>query len=95
MKIVYRRAALADIAQIHAYIAPHNPVAAKGVVHRIRATAALLAEMPHAGLATNKSGLYKIIVPHLPYIIYYRIVEPVIDIVAVFDARQETPPDQA
>lgn len=95
MKIVYRRSALADIEQIHAYISPHNPTAAEGVVQRIRATAKLLAEMPLAGMATDKSGLYKIIVPRLPYIIYYRIVEPIIDIVAVFDARQETPPDQA
>ncbi len=49
MKVVFSRAAQADIADIHRHIALRNPAAAKSVVAAIEASTEQLARFPHSG----------------------------------------------
>ena len=58
---------------IKAYITERNVTAAKTVIGRIRKTLALLAVLPRLGHGGRVRGTLEKGVPHLPYLIIYRI----------------------
>ena len=70
--IEWTRGALEDLKAQIAYIARENPVAARRVADRIRATGAALADFA-TGHAGRVAGTYEKSVAGLPYIIAYVI----------------------
>ena len=71
MKLRYGRGAIADLADIFAYIANDNPEAAARLVGQIEQVAAHLAETPYMGEATRKPGFRRFPVGN--YLIVYEV----------------------
>jgi toxin ParE1/3/4 len=71
MKLRYERGALADLDEIFAYIASHNPDAAARLVDRIESAARRIAGSPYLGEATRKSEFRRLAVGN--YLIVYEV----------------------
>lgn len=91
MNIVWSPYAIDDLIAIRDYIAQHNPTAAEGVAKRILHSISYLAEHSQLGVATHRTDVRKLIVKNSPYVIPYRIVGDDIEILEVFDGRQNAP----
>ena len=91
MKLVIRRAALAELNSIHDYISKANPFAAKSVVQRILKSIERLGSFPLSGHAGAVSGTRELNVPRLPYIVVYVVADGQIDVTAIFHAAQDRP----
>ncbi|MGZ9042761.1 MAG: type II toxin-antitoxin system RelE/ParE family toxin [Allosphingosinicella sp.] len=83
MRLRYRSIALADIKASHEYIARDNPVAASRVVRRIEKAIDRLRILPLSGRPGVVKGTRILVVPGLPYVAIYRVVDDFVDIVAV------------
>jgi toxin ParE1/3/4 len=73
MRLRYAPRARADIAEIHTYIAEHNPKAASDVVRRIREAVSNLAKHPGIGRNTPIKGARSFPVTPYSYVIYYSV----------------------
>ncbi len=90
LPIVWRSAALADLATIVQYIAERNPAAARQMKALIEAAVLPLAEHPHLYKAGRVPGTREV-VAHPNYLIVYRVAADRIEVVAVVHARQQYP----
>ncbi len=84
MKIRYRAQALADLGQIHEFIAETNVAAANRVIDRIHKSLNRLKIFPLCGRAGAVEGTRELVVTGLPYIIVYSPAGEFADIMAVF-----------
>ena len=91
MKLVFHAAALADLRNIHAFIANDSPDIAVTVVARIKSSLDRLTMFPRSGRAGTVSGTYEVVVPGLPYIVVYELAAERIGIVAIFHGTQDRP----
>jgi toxin ParE1/3/4 len=73
MKLRYERGALADLAEIFAYIAEDNRAAAPHLVSRIESVAQRIAANPMMGDATRKSNFRRF--PIGRYLIVYEVTK--------------------
>jgi len=90
LPIVWRSAALADLATIVQYIAERNPAAARQMKALIEAAVLPLAAHPHLYKAGRVPGTREV-VAHPNYLIVYRVAADRIEVVAVVHARQQYP----
>jgi len=93
MKLNWSLAAQRDLKSIRSYIEVRNPVAAMRVADDIARAALRLEMFPQLGRAAHHSNLRLLQIPGLPYLIPYRIDSETIEILAVFDERQDRPPE--
>lgn len=91
MRVRWARPALADLAEIHDYIAAENPVAAKQVIRHIRQDANILNEHPAIGRPGRVPGTRELVVGRLPYVIAYRSGTREVHIVAVIHTSRRWP----
>jgi addiction module RelE/StbE family toxin len=91
MKLRWTRPALRDLADIHAYIAEHNPVAALKVARLLRAQAEGLTAHPHMGRLGRINGTRELVVAGSAFLIAYRITTTTIDILAIRHGAQAWP----
>lgn len=92
MRIKWTTLADADIKNIYAYIKGDNPQAAVSVIAAIRAAIrGQLAISPYAGRVGRVNGTRELIVPRLPYLVVYRIVDSHIQILRVLHGAQQWP----
>jgi toxin ParE1/3/4 len=91
MRIRWTPPALAQIAEIHAYIAADNPQAARKVVAQIRKDAMLLSAQPGMGRAGRVPGTRELIVGRYPFIIAYRVDSNEVPILAVIHSARRWP----
>ncbi len=83
MTVTFRDEALLDLEEIAGYIACDNSAAADSVLARIHDIIYnTLYLLPHSGHATHRAREFA--VPHLPYIIVYKLTEEGLDIIGVF-----------
>ena len=75
MKIRWTDPAQTDLFEILDYIARDNPPAAERVERRLLNAVASLAQQPRRGRPGRVEGTRELVVPRLPYIVIYRIVE--------------------
>lgn len=75
MKVTYSPRALAQIEDIHAYIAERYPRAAAAVVERIEKLCAMLGDYPGCGTPTDRKEVRVLPVVRYPYLIFYRILD--------------------
>ena len=73
MKVRVTADANADLRHIKAFIREDEPLAAAGVIERIRKTITLLAALPRLGHRGLVPGSFEKSVPQIPYVIVYRI----------------------
>jgi plasmid stabilization system protein ParE len=91
VKLHYAPRARNDIADIHEYIAQHNPRAATAVVRGIRSTCRLLARYPRLGRATDIAGVRALALVRYPYLIYYAIGTDEVSILHVRHGARSAP----
>jgi toxin ParE1/3/4 len=91
MEVRWLEDALADMTEIHSYIAADNPRAAGRIVERIQAAIRQLAELAHRGRPGRWPGTRELIIPGTPYIVPYRVKGPVVEILRVFHGARRWP----
>ena len=91
MKLVWLPRAVADLQEARAYIAAHDPQAARAVAQKIRKLVARLKARPHLGRQADVDEIRQISVPGLPYLIPYRVKDGRIEILRVFHTAQARP----
>ena len=93
MEIVWTRQALQTLESIADYIAEENPVAAYEVTEAIREAVTPLADFPEMGRPGRIAGTRELSVSRLSYILIYRLLDEVIEILEVFHTSRRFPPD--
>ena len=91
MRIVWLPRARDGVREAHAHIAATSPAAARGVVARIRAQVAILAEHPRIGRPGRVAGTRELVITRTPYIVAYRATGSDIEILAVFHGARRWP----
>lgn len=74
MKVRYSQRALAQIEEIHRYIARHNPRAATQVIARIEELCEKLGDFPGMGHRADEGDVRVLPVVRYPYLIFYTII---------------------
>ena len=92
MRVRWSRQSREHLIAIRDYIRQHNPSAAERVRSRIIETVRLVRALPHLGRAGRKHGTREFVIPHLPYIVVYRVDigdEDELVILAIFHGAQD------
>jgi toxin ParE1/3/4 len=77
MRVRWSDPAQTDFLEILGYIARDNPAAAERVGRRLLSAIDALAAQPRLGRPGRVSGTRELVIPRLPYVAIYRIVEAV------------------
>lgn len=91
MRLVWRRRAIEDLRALQAYLASHDPRAAKRIAATIRRAVEQLATLPHLGRPGRVRGTRELIVSRTPYVIPYRVVGDEVQILRVYHAARRWP----
>lgn len=91
MKIRLMKAAIRDLREAQAYIAFDDPAAARQVVFRLKKAVELIAERPDIGRPSADRRTREWSVPGLPYVIPYRQVGDVLEIIRVWHTSRDRP----
>jgi toxin ParE1/3/4 len=91
MQLVWTPAAREDLRGIRAYVAQHDPGAAKRVGVRVRRTARRLLAMPRSGPPGPLPGTRQIVVTGTPYLMPYRIEADRVVVLRVLHGRRLWP----
>jgi addiction module RelE/StbE family toxin len=87
----WSKRAIRRLASIHDYIAKDSPDAAIRVAAAIVEAALRLQTLPHMGRPGRIDGTRELVIPGLPYIIPYRVVDEVIQIASVIHTSRKWP----
>ena len=91
MIVRFTQIARADIAAIFEYISRDNPSAARHVVTAIENATDRLSQFPQSGRIGAIETTRELVVPRLPFIVVYRVINDTVEIIAVFHAAQDRP----
>lgn len=91
MKLRWSSRAIRRLASIHDYIAKDSPAAANRVAAVIVQSALRLQKFPGMGRPGRVEGTRELVVPGLPYILPYRVVDDVIQIASVIHTSRKWP----
>jgi toxin ParE1/3/4 len=91
VRLKWKRRALINLSGIYDYIREENPAAAQSVAERIQQSALRLKQFPLLGRPTHKTSVRLLQVAGLPYLLPYEITGDAVEILAVFDERQQRP----
>ena len=91
MNVLYTKSARADIVAIFDYISRDNENAARQVVAQIAHAIARLSQFPQSGRLGAVKTTREVVVPHIPFIVVYRVMDDTVEIIAVFHVAQNRP----
>jgi toxin ParE1/3/4 len=91
VRLDYAPRFFARLRAIEAYIAEHDPPAARRTVRRIREAAGRLRETPGLGRPGRVPGTRDLIVGGTSYLVPYRVRDDRVEIISVFHAAQRWP----
>jgi addiction module RelE/StbE family toxin len=91
VKLRWSKRAIRRLASIHAYISQDSPAAAALVAAAIVEAALRLERFPLSGHLGRIEGTRELLVPGLPYILPYRLVDDVILIASVIHTSRQWP----
>ncbi len=92
MNIVWSPEAIQDLISLRAYIAENDPAAARRTVLRVvEDVEELLPGNPHIGRAGRVPGTRELVVPRTPYIVPYRVVRGVIQVLRGYHGARRWP----
>ena|SRR5690349_10465294 len=92
MTIVWSTAAIADLAQLRAYIAEDDPAAAQRVaLHIVHNVETLLPTNTQIGRPGRVPGTRELVIPKTPFIVPYRIVGGRIEALRVYHGARRWP----
>jgi addiction module RelE/StbE family toxin len=93
MQIRWSSAAAEDLSRIFEYIRPDNPSAAERVVRTIYDTAGSLESFPYRGRVGRVDGTRELVLPSLPFVVVYRVLEDAVEVAKVIHGAQRWPPE--
>lgn len=91
MQIRWLDDALADLTQIHRYIAADDPTAAGRVVARVQASVRLPALTSHRSRPGRWPGTRELVVPGTRDLVPYRVIGDLVEILCVFHSARRWP----
>lgn len=91
VRVVWTRAAVSDLQAVRRFIGEHNARAARNVAAHIREATRLLAEHPAAGRPGRVAGTRELLVPRTPYILPYRVLGEVLEVLRVLHSARRWP----
>lgn len=91
MRIVWSPFANTNLRDIHDYYDTRNPQAASKLLIKIYTSARNLSHYPNLGKPNRLKTCRLLQVPKTAYVLPYRVIGDTIQILAVFDQRQEKP----
>lgn len=84
----WRDEALTNLDEIYLYIARDKPRAAGRMVERLIERGEQLRDFPRAGRASTITGVFELVVPGTPYILFYKLDDETAEILYVRHGRQ-------
>lgn len=93
MKLTWTRQAVSDLTEARQFIAKDNPAAARRVADQLLFAAVTLVRNPEIGRAGRIEGTRELVVPNSKYVLIYRVGDRQVEILHLFHARREWPPD--
>jgi len=92
MIVVWSPAAIADLAQLRAYIAEDDPTAAQRVaLHIAYNVETLLPANPRIGRPGRVPGTRELVIPKTPFIVPYRIIGGTVEVLRVYHGARRWP----
>ena len=91
MKIRWTKRAIRSLTSIHEFISKDSPSAAARVAAAVLDATVQIERFPQSGRPGRRKGTRELVVPGLPYIIPYRIVNGVILILSVIHTSRKWP----
>lgn len=91
MRVRWTTPAAEDLYNIVQHIQQDKPNAATDVAKAIYDGCDGLAKFPYRGRRGRSTGTRELVVSRLPYIVVYRIQEPVIELLRIYHGAQEWP----
>ncbi len=91
MRVKWLLVALDDLQQAGQYIAESNPAAATKVIDRVFKATRMLADQPGIGRPGRVMGTRELVVTGTPYIVPYRVIEDVVQILRVLHSSRRWP----
>ena len=88
LKLTVTPTALAEIDAILAYVYERSPQGADRIAERLDAFFALLLRNPHLGKRTSKGQVRRIVLPRLPYLVFYEARGATLIVIAVRHAAR-------
>lgn len=88
---IWSPAALDDLTSIHDFIAEDSPAAAQRVVETIYEYVEEQLSLPRTGRPGRVAGTYELVIPKLPYIVPYRLIDGQIEIARVYHTSRLWP----
>jgi toxin ParE1/3/4 len=93
MKIRWSPAAAEDFFRIIEYLRQENPPAAQRIARTIYESAGSLKSFPYKGRTGRVDGTRELPLPPLPFVVVYRLVKDIVEIVNVIHGAQKWPPE--
>lgn len=92
MTIIWSAEAIADLISLRAYIAEHNPDAARRTAQRIiELIEDVLVHNPHIGRPGRVSGTREFVITKTPCIVPYRVRTDALEILRVYHGARRRP----
>ena len=91
MKIRWTKRAIRSLTSIHEYISKDSPAAAARVAAAVLDATVQIERFPQSGRPGRRKGIRELVVPGLPYIIPYRIVDGVILMLSIIHTTANGP----
>lgn len=91
MRVRWTVPAVGQLQEIFNYVAAGNPRAAGRLVGRIREAIQQTSRMPSAGRIGRVAGTREIVVPGTSYLVAYRVLNEVLQVLAILHGAQEWP----
>jgi addiction module RelE/StbE family toxin len=91
MRLRWTTPATNDLYKIVQHIQQDNPVAASTVAETLYTGCSSLENFPHLGRKGRIAGTRELIFSGLPYIVVYRVVDKVIEILRIYHGAQNWP----
>jgi addiction module RelE/StbE family toxin len=91
MKLRWLNNGVRSMRAVHSYIAFDSPAAARRTAIRIEQAVDRLKTQPLSGREGVVPGTRELVIPGLPYLVVYRVIETEVQILRVFHAKQDRP----
>ena len=93
MLVRWSLAAADDLEKIVNYLRQENPAVAQRIGRNIFEAAGTLSDFPNRGRLGRVDGTRELVLPSLPFIVVYRVLEHVVEIVDIIHGAQRWPPE--
>ena len=89
MRLRWTPLAADDLEDIYEYLLERHPRFRQSTVRLLYDAVGSLRKFPNRGRAGEAPGSRELILPHLPYIIVYRVTPEIVEVIRIFHAAQD------